>query len=85
MKHAVTLWLETDSVDWFKTVAANLSRQRKREVSLSEAVDYVSQMHWKKTIQRMVDQKHADKVGDRLKGSRLVRPGGKSAAISVTK
>lgn len=74
MKHKITLFLETDSIDWFKTVAANLSRQRKRLVSLSEAVDYVSQSHWKKTIQRMVDQKHADKVQDRLNGSKLIRP-----------
>jgi hypothetical protein len=85
VKHVIQLVLETDSIDWFKTIAANLSRQRKRDVSLSEAVDYVSQSHWKKTIQKMVDQKHADKVGDRLKGSKLIRPGGKGAAISVTK
>jgi hypothetical protein len=73
MKHAVTLMLETDSVDWFKIVAANLSRQRKREVTISEAVDYVSKSHWSKTMKRMVDQKHADKVGDRLKGTKLIR------------
>jgi hypothetical protein len=85
MKHQITVFLETDSIDWFKVIARNLSRQRNREVTLSEAIDYVSQRHWKKTVQRLADQAHADKVGDRLKGSRLIRPGGRGAAIAVAK
>jgi len=85
MKHQVTLFLDTDTIDWAKKVQATLSRQRNREVSQSEAFDYISQSHWKKHIQRLVDQKHADKVQDRLKGSKLIRPGGRGAAISIAK
>jgi|GEM_PF-4586804 len=86
MKHAITLLLSTDAIDWAKTVQKNLARQRNCEVSLSEAFDYISQSHWKKTLKRMIDQKHADKVQDRLKGTKLVRPSiGKGPAVAVSK
>ena len=76
IKHTIQLILETDTIDWARKVQIGLSRQRNREVTLSEAFDYISQSHWKKHVQRLVDQKHADKVGDRLKGTKLIRPNG---------
>lgn len=85
VKHIANLILETDNIDFARGVAAQLSRQRNREVSLSEAVDFIISMYWKKTVKRMMDQRHADKIGDRLKGTKLVRPGGQSAAITVSK
>ena len=78
MKHAVSLMLETDSIDWIETVRVNLERQRKAAVSVSEATDYVIQSHWRKRIKQQMDQKHADKVRDRLNGSHLITPGGKA-------
>ena len=72
MKHKITLFLETDTIDWFKTVAANLSRQRNREVTLSETVDYVSQSHWRKTVRRIMDERDAQRM-DRLKGTKLLK------------
>lgn len=74
IRHAIKLLLETDSVDWAKTVQQNLSRQRNCEVSLSETVDYVLQLHWKKTLKRMMDQRHVERFGEGLKGSKLIRP-----------
>jgi hypothetical protein len=74
MKHKTILFLETDSIDWCETVRVNLERQRNKAVSQSEAVDYVIQTHWRKKIRQLVDQKHADKVQDRLKGSKLIKP-----------
>jgi len=72
VKHKITLFLETDTIDWFKTVAANLSRQRNREVTLSETVDYVSQSHWRKTVRRIMDERDAQRM-DRLKGTKLLK------------
>jgi hypothetical protein len=85
VKHVVQLILETDNIDFAKGVAQQLSRQRKRDVSVSEAVDFIIALYWKKTLKRMADQKFADRVGDKLKGTKLVRPNGTSAAIAVTK
>lgn len=74
MKHIVKVILSTDTIDWITVVRANLERQRNTAVTFSDALEYVSQSHWKKTIKRQVDQKHADKVQDRLKGSKLIKP-----------
>lgn len=74
MKHAVTLLLDLDSFNWLETVQKNLQRQRNAPVTVSETVDYICKSHYIKTARRYTDQKHADKVGDSLKGSRAVGP-----------
>lgn len=74
MKHATTLLLDTDTRDWLKTVASNLSRQRNTEVTMSEACELVCRLHWKKTMKRLADQRHVEKYGAALKGTKLIRP-----------
>lgn len=72
MKHAVTLFLSTDTIDWIAIVARNLSRQRGVEVSQSDVVEYLSQRHWNKTITRIYDEKHLEYQA-KLKGTKLIR------------
>ena len=67
------LFLELDTLNFLHAIKNNLSRQRNAEQSVSDAVEFIIGMYYKKTIKRLVDQKHADKVGDRLKGSRLIK------------
>lgn len=81
----IPLFISLDSVSWLETVAKTLSRQRNTVVSTSEAAEYIFRSHYIKSMKKAIDQRHADKVGDKLKGSKLVRPGGASAAITVTK
>lgn len=57
MRHAIPLMLETDTVehvDWF---AKQLARQRNRDVSRSEAIEYIVARHWRKTAVRAVAAK----------------------------
>ncbi len=42
MKVPLNVFVEMDTRNWFETVAATLSRQREKEVTLAEAIDYVS-------------------------------------------
>ncbi len=67
------LFLEMDTLNFLHMLKDNLARQRNAEQSLSDAVEFVCGMYYKKTIKRLVDQKHADRIGDRLKGSRLIK------------
>ena len=76
MKHVVKVILSTDTIDWANTVRTNLERQRQTAVSFSDALEYIAQVHWRKTVKRLTDQKHADKVGDRLKRTSLITPKG---------
>lgn len=58
MKHSITLLLEMDTINWLDTVAKNLSRQRNREVTKSEAADHLIQRHWKKILLREQAKRH---------------------------
>lgn len=75
MLHKVDLFLHTDNIDWLDKVAKGLANKHHRDVSRSEACNYVIHVFWKDQVKRLVDQRHADKVQDRLKGSALIRPG----------
>jgi hypothetical protein len=82
MKHAVTLLLDLDTFNWLETVQKNLQRQRNAPVTVSETVDYVCRSHFIKTARRYTDQQHADKVGDKLRGSKPVGPPTKKLLIT---
>lgn len=74
MLHKVDLFLHTDNIDWLDLVAKTLTRKHNRNVSRSEALNYILHVHWKTETKKKVDQIHADKVQDRLKGSALLHP-----------
>ena len=73
MKVPLNVFVEMDTRNWFETVAATLSRQREKEVTLAEAIDYVSKSHWSKTMKRAMDQRHVERYGPALKGTKLIR------------
>ena len=54
--HAVPLFLKADTIQWLDLIAAKLSEQRKTEVSRSDAVEYLTLRHWKKTKTRIMEQ-----------------------------
>ncbi len=83
MKTALNVFIELDSYNWLDTVRQNLERQRQKSVSMSEAVDYVITAHFTKKMRQVADQKHADRIGDRLKGSKVVKPKGQFSALKV--
>jgi len=57
MRHAIALMLETDTIDWLDVVAKNLSRQRKTDVSRSEAIEYIILRHWMKIQKRTAEKR----------------------------
>lgn len=67
------LFLEMDTINFLHAIKDNLARQRNCEQSISDAAEFVCQMYYRKTVKRLVDQRHADRIGDRLKGSRLIK------------
>lgn len=83
MKTVLNVFIELDTYNWLETVRFNLQRQRQKEVSMSETVDYVCTAHYTKKMRLLADQKHADRIGDRLKGSKVVKPKGQFSALKV--
>lgn len=74
MRQTVSLLLDLDTRNWIDTVRSNLQRQRQQAVTTSEAVEYICKSHYTKKMRQVADQKHADRVGDKLKGSAVIKP-----------
>jgi len=54
--HAVPMFLKADTIQWLDAIAKKLSEQRKCDVSRSDAVEYLTLRHWKKTKTRIMEQ-----------------------------
>jgi hypothetical protein len=56
------MFLESDTIDHIDWVSRQLGYQRKRDVSRSEAMEYLVERHWKFVIKKQAERRHDRKV-----------------------
>lgn len=62
MRHPIPLFIESDTIDHIDWTAKQLGFQRKRDVSRSEAVEYIVQRHWKYVLKKQASKQHERKI-----------------------
>lgn len=55
--HTLPLFLKADTVEHLDWLAKQLSRQRNKEVTRSEAIEYLALRHWMKVQTRLAEKR----------------------------